>query len=377
MKKIAIIQFLILFVFSSLFSQNNIDWSKPDAINPLDEKIDNFLDIKLDTYIYEAELAESKADYLKAAKYYLFILRYDYNNAEYIYKLSRCYGFLKEYEFASENLIRAVKAGYNDYKQISEDIAFAGIKRTAVFKKALTEIQNYSKKFGKIAYIETTKLNKCRYKLPENFIKENKYDLVIGMHGNGGSADNFISYSDFVTGDDVIFAAPQGAYLKVQSNNKLSAQYSWEIQVAEPELWKKGDPFTEQQILNTVKYFKEKYNINNVYLLGFSQGAAYTYVTGLKNPDVFKGIICIGGRLPSTDKSYSVISEEQIIAGNQLNVFIAHGTEDTVLPATYAKDAKKRLKKAGYNITFKSYNAGHRITKELLTEIKTWIKNLE
>ena len=194
------------------------------------------------------------------------------------------------------------------------------------------------------------------------------------MHGNGGSAENFISYADFLIDTDVIFAVPQGAYVKTQSNAKLSAQYSWEIQVPDEELWKQGDPYTEQQILNTVNYFKQNFKVNKVYLMGFSQGAAYTYLTGLKNPEVFEGIICISGRLPETDKSYSVITEEQILSGNKLKVFIAHGNEDTVIPSTYAKDAKKRLKKAGYNITFYSYNAGHKITEELLSVIKNWIK---
>lgn len=371
--------FLLLYIlfFSSLSSQNNTNWSKPENIDPMNEHTGDFLDARLENYILSASIAEVERRYKDAARYYLYVLRYDYKNADYIYKLARCYGFMNEYELASKYLIRAINAGYNDLENIESDKAFAGIKRTQIFKETIKEIDKYNDKLGSVVYIKGCKLNKCRIKLPYNYNSENEYSLVIGLHGNGGSSDSFIRTGDYFAKKNFIFAAPQGAYIRSQSNGKLNAQYSWEIQIPDVNLWKRSDPLSEEYIMNVVNYFKANYNIKNVYLSGFSQGAAYTYLTGIKYSELFKGIIALGGVLLSLDEDYSVMTEEQLHKGKDLKVFIGHGTQDKVINIEQGRSAKRKLNKAGYNVTFFTYNSGHTLTKELFEEILKWLEDTE
>ena len=102
--------------------------------------------------------------------------------------------------------------------------------------------------------------------------------------------------------------------------------------------------------MNVINYAVENYKVKNVYLLGFSQGAVYTYITGIKNQDKIKGIICIGGYIPRTDKSYSLLSDNEINECQDIKIMIAHSMEDKAIKFEYAKKSRKILKKAGYKL---------------------------
>ena len=74
---------------------------------------------------------------------------------------------------------------------------------------------------------------------------------------------------------------------------------------------------TEEYVLAVLDALKSQYKIGDVYLLGFSQGCALTYLTGLHHPELFKGIICFGGWLQQ-DR----VTLAQMQAAKGLRVFI-------------------------------------------------------
>ncbi len=369
--------FINIVLINTVLSQNNTDRPDPTKINPLDEKAGDFLDINMPYYRVSAESAYENKNYKKAAQYYLYILGHTYDDAGVIYQLSRCYAYIREYELASRYLVRAVNAGFSNFSIIEKDEAFNNIRKTAVFNKALSDIKKYAKQFGEIHYFQGPKMNKCRVRVPESYDPEKKYTLIVGLHGNGGSSEGFIRVADNIKEDNIIFAAPQGPYLKAISNSRMNDRYSWGIEINDKKLWERGDHLSIDYIVSAVEYVSSLYKIDKVYLLGFSEGAAYTYITGIKNPNMFEGIICIGGRLPSTDKSYSLYSEEDIKTSNKLKVFIAHGLLDKAVKIEHGKKAKKKLKKADYDVTMYTYNDGHTIPKTVIDEVIKWINGIK
>lgn len=383
MKNLKFHSIFLLLIISGLISypQNyvadTINWSDPKDINPLDPNSGNFLDIDLYDLFLSANLAQMQGNYKEAASYYLYLLRYNYHDSELIYKLARCYGFINQPDLASQYLIRAINAGYSGFESIRQDKAFSNLQNSPVFQNTLKEIESFGNEYGNTVYIKGIKLTKCQVEFPEEYDNQKPYPLVIGLHGKGGTATGFISLGKHFTKHGFIFAAPQGAYIHSMSDGILKPMYSWEIKVPDKELWKQGDQYSVEYILNVVKYFSDNYKISDVYLMGFSQGAAYTYLSGIKNPDIFKGIICIGGYLPSTDKPYSIITEDEIIAAKYLKVFIAHGKNDQIIDYEIGRGAKNKLKKAGYKVHFLGYSEGHRITPSVLEQVVSWIKSLE
>ena len=329
------ISILIIFlsITSTIFAQSSqqntkpIDWSSPDKIDPLQENIGDFLDQDLSQIDWIARTAFQRKNYKQAAQNYLFLLMHKVDDPNTIYNLACCYGQMGKAELAAKYLIRAVNAGFTNLDRIKTDNDFNKVRRNKNFNNNIEKIENWVGNLGSTIYIKASKLIKCQLQLPKNYNSQKKYTLLIGLHSNGGQADDFIQLWNGFKNQDFIFAAPQGTYRKDKRPDSKMEQYSWDIDVQDEELWKQGDPLSEDYILEIANHILIQYKIKDIYLLGFSQGAAYTFLTGIKHTDIFKGIICFAGKIPETDKSYSILSKADIKNGNKLKVFIAQVQE--------------------------------------------------
>jgi len=371
--------FFLLFIESvycqkdSLIFNNN---ENHESIDPLDLNSLKFFENDVPFLIINGDFAFNNGEYYKAAQHYLQILNSNYDEVETLYKLAQCYAMLNQPQYASACLIKAIQGGYRYVNSIYNDPAFANLKGNKIFDETIKEIKSWEESLGNTIYLKASKLVKCLIKLPENYDSQKKYTLIVGLHGYGASSEEFIGLGDYFKNENIIFAAPQGAYSATQSITSSMKRFSWELRVNDKELWKRGDPLTIEYIIDAVKQISSTYNIKKVFLLGFSQGAAYTYLTGIKHYADFDGIICIGGKLPETNTSYAILSEENIKNANKLNVLIAHSKTDKAISYDYSLSARKKLKNYEYNVKHMPYLGGHSVPQELITKIEKWINKL-
>lgn len=108
---------------------------------------------------------------------------------------------------------------------------------------------------------------------------------------------------------------------------------------------------------------------NNLFLMGFSQGAILSMTYAIIHPRKIKGIIALSGYIPMFIKE-----EYKDIKLRHLNLFISHGEDDPVLPFAWGVKSKEFLQEHGAEVTFKSYQAGHWVTQENFEDIKTWLE---
>ncbi|MBN2415208.1 hypothetical protein JXO52_05175 [bacterium] len=364
----------LLLVSAAAAAQTAAD---PETIDPLAPGITDFLHADLMDSYARAGIAYQKKDYRRAAQYYLAILHHKYDEQSCLYNLACCYAQLGAAEQAANTLICAVNAGYTDVDHIKNDTDFKKIGNTDVFKEAMRRIDTWREGLGSIIYIKSVKLSPCYVQLPESYTDKRSWPLVIGLHGNGGNGKNFIPLWRHLSPHTFIFAAPEGAYTKPLSGLTLDDQLSWDLQIQDKELWKRADTLTLEYIGHISDEIAARYAVGRVYLLGFSQGAGYTYITGIRHPDRYAGIICIGGSIPATDKPWSLISDADIAAARGLPVLIAHSPRDRAAPYLHGVQAKERLERLGYDVTFLEYTGGHTITPELFQRIAAWIEERE
>ena len=55
------------------------------------------------------------------------------------------------------------------------------------------------------------------------------------------------------------------------------------------------DMISTEYVATVVENLRDIYNISDVFLFGFSQGCSLTWLTGLRYPDKFSGLIGFGG----------------------------------------------------------------------------------
>lgn len=234
---------------------------------------------------------------------------------------------------------------------------------------------------GKIGtdYFQKSILLKYNVKFPKTYNSLQKQILVVGLHGFGGNSDAFINIWDNLDNINFIYACPQAPYALKLSEG---IGYDWSMWMSKDiEQINLASELTVNYISELVISLKKRYNISAVYLMGFSQGAIFTYLTGIKNHHLFDGIICLSGpgiseplMIPYIgESSPDWIEKKYIDAAKSLRVFIAHGSEDGAVKYNLAQKSNKILIDAGYDVTFNTFNGGHKIYSKTLKEVLEWI----
>lgn len=106
---------------------------------------------------------------------------------------------------------------------------------------------------------------------------------------------------------------------------------------------------------------------NQIYLMGFSQGAALSYATAMAYPGLVSGIAGLVGFMPT--HAMPTINEQPLL---DLPVFVAIGETDDTIPLDIAVSSGEQLEAAGANVTINRYDTGHRLNGAGMRDLKAW-----
>jgi predicted esterase len=107
----------------------------------------------------------------------------------------------------------------------------------------------------------------------------------------------------------------------------------------------------------------DEYEVEDVAVGGFSDGASYALSLGLTNGDLFSHVI---GFSPG------------FIAFGQQNgrprLFISHGTHDSILPIDRtSRRGVPQLRAAGYPVTYREFDGDHEVPPRIAREAVAWL----
>jgi phospholipase/carboxylesterase len=97
-----------------------------------------------------------------------------------------------------------------------------------------------------------------------------------------------------------------------------------------------------------------------IVLAGFSQGGAIALQTGLRHPEKLAGIVALSTYLPLEDS----LDREAAAANKATPIFMAHGTQDPIVPLPLAERSHEALRQRGYNVEWHSYPMPHAVCAE-------------
>lgn len=169
--------------------------------------------------------------------------------------------------------------------------------------------------------------------IPPNFDETKNYPLILVFYGVGGAtSDSIDSWRGEADKNGFIVAALEPYEKKYPSGN-----------VVESYPWDEAGGF----VSSALRDIKKDYKIDekNIFLEGYSTGAATAYIAALESGIKFKGVIAISGYLPL---EAGII--EKLINANGLNFYIIHGANDANLIAIIAQE--KTLTQYGAKMNF-------------------------
>jgi phospholipase/carboxylesterase len=103
-------------------------------------------------------------------------------------------------------------------------------------------------------------------------------------------------------------------------------------------------------------------------LVGFSQGGAMVNVVGLLYPQRIRKMGVLAGFLPS---GLEDVIEKKPLAGK--NVFVAHGTQDQLVPVDRARASMQELERAGAQITYCEDDVAHKLSSNCLRALENYL----
>ena len=111
---------------------------------------------------------------------------------------------------------------------------------------------------------------------------------------------------------------------------------------------------------------------SRIVLAGFSQGGAITLHTGLRQPQPLAGLIALSCYLPLADSF-----EREAAAGSRgVPVFLAHGTQDPVVPLARGAASRDALKAAGYAVEWHDYPMPHSVSAEEIRDLGAFMQRV-
>lgn len=172
-------------------------------------------------------------------------------------------------------------------------------------------------------------------------LKEAKKAIIL-IHGRGATADSILSLSSYLNLTDYAILAPQAngnswypfGFMASDAGNKVSLEQSLlMLEEARTEILKAGIP------------------IEQIYLLGFSQGACLSLEFAARNAAKFGGIVAFTGGLIGEKLDAEKYSGD--FSGTP--VFIGSSDRDFHVPAKRINESADLLRKMGADVTVKLY----------------------
>lgn len=104
-------------------------------------------------------------------------------------------------------------------------------------------------------------------------------------------------------------------------------------------------------------------------LAGFSQGGALANVLALLYPQRIRKAAVLAGFMPA---GVDDLLERRVLAGKHF--FVAHGTQDDMVPFERARGSIELLEKGGAQVTFCEAKVGHKLSADCLRALETFFK---
>tara|TARA_R100001369_G_scaffold20091_1_gene36743 strand:- start:240405 stop:241064 length:660 start_codon:yes stop_codon:yes gene_type:complete len=195
-----------------------------------------------------------------------------------------------------------------------------------------------------------------------------KAPTLIMLHGYGSDENDLFSFATELPKELLIISAKAPYSLQPYGN----AWYAINFDAIQGK-WSDNEQAKESR--EAIAHFIDEVTANypvdkdNITLLGFSQGTILSYSVALSYPEKIKNVIALSGYI-NTEILKTGYEENNF---SQLSVYASHGSQDQVIPVTWARQAPEKLKELGIEHSYSEFPVGHGVAPQNFQELKNWL----
>lgn len=128
----------------------------------------------------------------------------------------------------------------------------------------------------------------------------------------------------------------------------------------------------EEGIFTAIRKTRSLLHIHSerIFLVGCGEGAAAAYRFALSYPERFAGVVAVNGWLP-----HGFLPLGRMKACRDLPILVVHGAWNTRHPLTSARRDVATLRAGGLRVAFQTYPSAHRLNRQMLGDVDTWLMN--
>lgn len=198
---------------------------------------------------------------------------------------------------------------------------------------------------------------------------------IIVLHGLGADGNDFVPVAnelDLSAAGPVRFVFPHAPVMPVTINGGYRMRAWYDVLAGDLRQRQDEQGLRRSQAMVEELIAREKERgtpSNRIVLAGFSQGCAMALLTGLRHAQRLAGIVGMSGYLPLAE----VTQEERTDANRLTPIFLAHGTQDPLIPIEASEMSRDLLKSIGYDVEWHSYPMPHSVCREEIQDMNAWL----
>lgn len=201
--------------------------------------------------------------------------------------------------------------------------------------------------------------------------------VVVWLHGLGDSGHGFspiVPELRLPANAGIRFLFPHAPEIPVTINGGMRMRAWYDIKTM--DLTNRADEAGVRQSAEAVKALLDKLisegtPSERIMLAGFSQGGVITLHLLPRLPYKLAGFMALSTYMACPER----LAVEQLTHNKNTPVFIAHGTQDPVVPLAAGQQAYQAYKAAGFSVSWRDYRMPHSVCAQEIDEISRFIQS--
>lgn len=199
---------------------------------------------------------------------------------------------------------------------------------------------------------------------------------IIWLHGLGADGHDFEPVvEELGLAPPVRFVFPHAPFRPVTVNGGLSMRAWYDIvslddTKAEDEAGILASASAVERLVS--KELARGVPALRIVLAGFSQGGAMALHVALRYRRRLAGVLALSTYLPLAE----TLSRQKSAENAGLEIFMAHGLMDPLVPLALAERTKRLLEEEGYGVSWHRYPVDHGVCPQEIHDIGAWLNRL-